>query len=754
MPEPSPPPLAPWTGGLTAGLGAALITGVVVAVIDAAGAGAGTLPALLAMWAPPTLVIGLLIGVTIAGFRATFGDGALGAAMARLRRDPALDRALTGAVLASAVVGLLLVALVAVAAAALVANVERKDTGARLLGVVVVAAVPLVAALGFPIYRGTRWLARGVPSVGRLPRVAVLVVGAIAAIGALGAYVVFTQLDWRALGLGGYLLLAGLFGGAVVLAAAAQGPLRGLVSRLPARGVLVAIGASIAVVLPVAVLRGTPSPDVRDRVTDHAMGGSKLLRIYRGMLDRDGDGQSAFFGGPDCDDTDATIYNGADEIKDDGIDQNCDGRDRVSRPDAPDADAVATTREHPDTGHGAATTRAAAMAPTANVVIVMIDTLRADRLGVAGYRRDGASLTPALDAFAATATRFTSAFSQAPNTPRAMPAFMASRYPSMVPVDKLFKNYPVISNDAVMLFEVLQQAGVATFGYSSHFYFRDERNFTQGFDLYDNEGALDIAPSNKDTASPRIVPKVLAKLDELAASQERFAMWVHLFEPHSTYMEHDGWKITERGTAGLMQKYDYEIAYTDGWVAKILDKLDASGLANNTVVVIVSDHGEAFGVHTFGGQKMFFHGQTLYDELLRVPLLVRVPGATPSVSDAVVQLIDVAPTILDVLGIEPPSSFLGRSLAPAVRGDGLEPRPAYAELIPYPSWNHEGRAVISPDGTWKLFDRISDNRKELYNLAEDPEERVDRGRQAKDKLHELEDLLLELTDLRKRETGK
>ncbi|MCA9679072.1 MAG: sulfatase, partial [Myxococcales bacterium] len=388
-----------------------------------------------------------------------------------------------------------------------------------------------------------------------------------------------------------------------------------------------------------------------------------------------------------------------------------------------------------------------ALAPKANVVIVMIDTVRADRLGVAGYQRDGTSLTPRLDGFAAGATRFTDAYSVAPNTPRAMPAFMTSRYPSVIHVDKLFKNYPVLDDDNQMLFEAFQAAGLKTYGFSSHFYFRPERNFTQGFDAYDNEGALDIAPSNKDSASPRIVPKVLAKLDELGASKERFAMWVHLFEPHSTYMEHDGWKITEHGTASLEQKYDYEIAFVDGYVGQIFDKLDATGLADDTIVVVVADHGEAFGVHTFAGQKMFFHGQTLYNELLRIPLMIRVPGQPARVDGAVVSLIDVAPTLLDAIGAPVPKSFLGRSLVPALRGEALPPRPAFAELIPYPSWDHEGRSITSADGKWKLFDRVSDHKVELYDLTADPAEKQDVYTAHPDVAKQLEAQLLDFVEV-------
>jgi choline-sulfatase len=122
---------------------------------------------------------------------------------------------------------------------------------------------------------------------------------------------------------------------------------------------------------------------------------------------------------------------------------------------------------------------------------------------------------------------------------------------------------------------------------------------------------------------------------------------------------------------------------------------------------------------------MFFHGQTLYEELLRVPLLVRVPGVAPRQVDSVVELIDVAPTLVDLIGAPAPRTWVGRSLVPALAGDTLPPRAAHAELLPAPSWNHDAKALISGDGRWKLFYRISDSRFELYDLSKDADEQKD-----------------------------
>jgi hypothetical protein len=175
-------------------------------------------------------------------------------------------------------------------------------------------------------------------------------------------------------------------------------------------------------------------------------------------------------------------------------------------------------------------------------------------------------------------------------------------------------------------------------------------------------------------------------------------MWVHLSSrtrrTWSTRLA-----ITERGTASLIQKYDYEIAFTDGWPARSDTSLrDRPGEQHGRGGG--PDHGEAFGVHTFAGTKMSFHGQTLYHELLRIPLLVRIPAARPGPRRR--PAIDAAPTILDALGLAVPAGFQGPAPGLAARR-GRRPG-CLRRADPHPSWNHEARAVILGDGRWKPFD--------------------------------------------------
>ena len=223
------------------------------------------------------------------------------------------------------------------------------------------------------------------------------------------------------------------------------------------------------------------------------------------------------------------------------------------------------------------------------------------------------------------------------------------------------------------------------------------------------------AESNKDIASPRIVPRVIARLKEAAAHKERFVLWTHLFEPHSSYMPHKEFPTSLSGVPGLMEKYDYEIAFTDLWVKKLFDELKALGLDKDTAIVVCADHGEAWGEH-----KQYFHGTDLYDEQMRVPLIIAIPGQKPVVINEQVELVDVAPTLLDLIGASIPPAMRGRSLLPRIEGKPLPPAPAFSEMMPATAWPHQAAMMV--DGDHKIIHRISDRRWELYDLTRDPSE--------------------------------
>ena len=517
-----------------------------------------------------------------------------------------------------------------------------------------------------------------------------------------------SRADWRVLDLGPLVALAvaavlgighGLFWYGSALGQRCRQLVPGAAALLGAAGALIAL--SVGARLP-------DSSPVYSAVNSGSLGLRSAVQVARRLTDGDGDGFSARFGGGDCDDARADVHPGGEDIPGDGVDQDCEGGDAV-------ATAEPAPAASPEPPVAPAARRAGAF--TGNILIITIDAMRADRLGVAGYGRpDGRSLTPALDALARRGTYFRRVWSQAPNTPRSFPATLTSRYPSDIAWDKPGVNYPNLLPSNKTFFEVLAGAGWRPLGIFSHFYFTADRGISKGFAEWSNDGAGTVAESNKDIAAPRIVPRVIDRLRKAAAKKEKFVLWTHLFEPHSSYMPHPEFPTTLSGLPGLIEKYDYEIAFVDRWVEKLLDAVKAAGLADNTAIVVMADHGEAWGEH-----KTFFHGQDLFDEQLRVPLIIAVPGQAPHTIDTDVALVDVGPTLVDLVGAPPPAAFRGRSLLPFVEGRTRPARPLFAELLPATAWPHHAAMMV--DGDKKLIHRISDRRWELFDLRVDPGEK-------------------------------
>jgi arylsulfatase A-like enzyme len=441
-------------------------------------------------------------------------------------------------------------------------------------------------------------------------------------------------------------------------------------------------------------------PRARGLLVVHGVFGRVAAQQAWRLADRDGDGYApASAGGADCDDADPARHPGAPEIAGNGIDENCTGAD------APLSAISARTAPRP-----------AAPAPRRSIVLITVDALRADHLGAYGYPRP---TSPAIDAFAAAATRFAWAFTPCPATRCAIPALQTSRLPS------------VADPRAPTLASTLRDAGWDTAAITCCERFSRVEPEANGF------VTVDISPDPERVRRPGqsnadvVADYALSWLSH-RADPRPFFLWLHFYDPHQPYRAPE--EPTRFGTRDP-DRYDAEIAYADRHIGRVLSALDP----RTTIIALSADHGEEFGEH---GTR--FHARSLYNQVVRIPLLVRTPDTPARVLSTPVSLADLMPTLLDLVGVAGPPGMNGRSLAASIR-TGAEPpaHPILMELVPdHVIWRN---VVAIADSPWKLIWDRDANAFSLFSL-DDPADRRDRAGDEPAVLSDLRQRLLDTLD--------
>lgn len=422
----------------------------------------------------------------------------------------------------------------------------------------------------------------------------------------------------------------------------------------------------------------------------------QLYRLATSLTDRDGDGYSALFGGEDCNDRDPTIYPGAPDPPGDGIDSDCFAGDG-----GPEVSAMSDGRFHPKTLYE----------KPPNILLITADALRPDHLGCFGYERD---TSPFIDELCEKSYRFHEAIAQSSRSIRSIPSTFTGFMPSQIAYGTEYL-FPELLPENVLIAEVLRPR-YRTAAVVGTNYFKPFKGLEQGFLTFRQDPVY--TPDRH-----RTVDWAIDELKKLRSDSRPFFLWTYLFHTHLPYLhdEHPSLFGPEHVDA-----YDTEVRLLDGELRRLIEALEELDFDRETVIILHSDHGEAFYEHGLIG-----HSHNTHREEIRSTLLIHLPGYPGGDFKMPVPLADLMPTMANIAQIPLRHETPSRSLLPLMLGKDdeaqgagdFEDRLIFSEVLPDGVFPWDEKALIR--GTEKLIYETRSGRVRLYDHTDDPFEHND-----------------------------
>jgi choline-sulfatase len=361
------------------------------------------------------------------------------------------------------------------------------------------------------------------------------------------------------------------------------------------------------------------------------------------------------------------------------------------------------------------------------VLYLTIDAMRSD-MPWEGYPRP---IAPHLTKLAEQGVVYDDFRSVASYTAQSIATMLSGQHASTLYRNGLF--FTKYSKSNTWFTETLQEKGIKTAGVQAHRYFDAGKNLDQGFDVWKMVPGITFdSETDRNVTSDKAVKLIREILSDKSFTKGQWFLWSHFTDPHDQYIRHemcpDDWGKKNR------DRYDCEIYFTDHYVGELLDWARTQPWFERTAIIVSSDHGELFGEH---GQ--YKHAFRIWDGLVKVPAIFVVPGAEPRHIAARRTHIDLAPTIMDLMGLKPLPQFEGKTMVPEIFGAEPDNRePIVLELVEDTN-NPHYRAIIK--GDYKLIVEGGGWNYQLFNLARDPGEENDLAEQEKGKLKEMKELL-------------